>query len=314
MCGETAERHRYVKEFSGENEVCRVCFEEMTETWVAERCGKHVFCRKCAREYVTEKVNEGQEICCLYQFCEAVLTDEEVGSLVEPQVVSHWERKKTERNPQYRHCPGLNCPGFVLSTEDRIETKCPVCARQLCFHCGKDWHSPRTCETQSKAELCESRTVKACPGCQRFIEKDQGCDHMTCQVCRHQWCWQCLCTFTPTHTDPSSPDYCPYLHSLASPPPDTTLRKVMFYLFGFPLYLLIIVLLTPVCYLLWLCIVVWYVRLEIETQDDRNQWICYGILLWPFGPVFAAWAAAHYLALKWLQEDNFAWRQRLTHR
>ncbi|KAG9014383.1 hypothetical protein FRB94_012789 [Tulasnella sp. JGI-2019a] len=40
----------------------------------------------------------------------------------------------------------------------------------------------------------ESKT-KPCPACREPIEKDEGCDHMTCRPpggCGHEFCWLCL--------------------------------------------------------------------------------------------------------------------------
>ncbi|KAJ3536572.1 hypothetical protein NM208_g6661 [Fusarium decemcellulare] len=44
-------------------------------------------------------------------------------------------------------------------------------------------------EEQSKATV--NRTTKPCPGCGWAIEKNDGCSHMTCIKCKHQFCFEC---------------------------------------------------------------------------------------------------------------------------
>lgn len=38
-----------------------------------------------------------------------------------------------------------------------------------------------------------SKNAKLCPNCKVPIEKNNGCDHMTCKNCPHEFCWLCLC-------------------------------------------------------------------------------------------------------------------------
>ena len=38
---------------------------------------------------------------------------------------------------------------------------------------------------------CAANTKK-CPRCQTPIEKDEGCNHMACRKCRHEFCWICM--------------------------------------------------------------------------------------------------------------------------
>lgn len=34
--------------------------------------------------------------------------------------------------------------------------------------------------------------TKKCPECKKKISKEQGCMHMTCPYCKHNFCWMCL--------------------------------------------------------------------------------------------------------------------------
>lgn len=36
---------------------------------------------------------------------------------------------------------------------------------------------------------------KKCPQCNVSIEKNMGCDHMTCRYCGHEFCWLCLSAY-----------------------------------------------------------------------------------------------------------------------
>lgn len=42
--------------------------------------------------------------------------------------------------------------------------------------------------------------VRRCPGCGAGVEKNGGCDHMTCRTaggggCGHEFCWRCLAPY-----------------------------------------------------------------------------------------------------------------------
>jgi hypothetical protein len=40
--------------------------------------------------------------------------------------------------------------------------------------------------------------TKTCPSCTTSIEKNKGCDHMTCRHCKHEFCWECLADWKQT--------------------------------------------------------------------------------------------------------------------
>jgi hypothetical protein len=71
---------------------------------------------------------------------------------------------------------------------------------------GEEAHDPCSCAQLAEWELkCvnESETAnwilantRKCPACNARIEKNQGCNHMTCRLCKHDFCWICMGTLS----------------------------------------------------------------------------------------------------------------------
>jgi ariadne-1 len=112
-------------------------------------------------------------------------------------------------NERFRECPGPGC-GLVckypVGRSAIAEGSAPVpcsCGYRYCFLCGLEDHSPASCSMMKmwlKKESDESETAnwvsantKPCPGkhCGKTVEKNGGCNHMTCSQCRYEWCWIC---------------------------------------------------------------------------------------------------------------------------
>jgi len=78
---------------------------------------------------------------------------------------------------------------------------CPKCKYKFCFNCRTDeWHAGTTCENfqkwkaengQGEAKFAEwaQTNSKICPKCNVRIEKNGGCDHMTCWSCKYEFYW-----------------------------------------------------------------------------------------------------------------------------
>lgn len=83
------------------------------------------------------------------------------------------------------------------------------CRTIFCFSCGQEWHEPVNCDMLKKwLKKCsdDSETsnwlnanTKDCPQCHTTIEKDGGCNHVTCKsaACRFEFCWTCLGAWKP---------------------------------------------------------------------------------------------------------------------
>ncbi len=97
------------------------------------------------------------------------------------------------------HCELISIAIDAAYVEEVV--KC-ACGHQYCFKCGEIPHQPCSCQQLSLwNEKCsnESETAnwimtntKKCPKCSVRIEKNQGCNHMTCRSCSHHFCWLCF--------------------------------------------------------------------------------------------------------------------------
>ena len=110
-------------------------------------------------------------------------------------------------------CNNPDCPcedGFMVTVADHFKkVVCDICPREFCYDCGDMYHGDFDCAMpiDEMSSLLISQTTQPCPNCRVAIEKNEGCDHMTCKHCNQNWCWVCNDMFPPT--DPYHPFGCP---------------------------------------------------------------------------------------------------------
>lgn len=111
-------------------------------------------------------------------------------------------------NPRLNWCPNpRSCDSVVFSPLSVFTSPllmCPSCDFPFCGRCKGAPHGSATCDavqawqaklTSDGASIARILSVtKACPACHERIEKNMGCNHMTCR-CGHQFCWICMGTW-----------------------------------------------------------------------------------------------------------------------
>ena len=191
---------------------CTICYES-TSAYSALACG-HKFCNECYSKYLCHKItDEGHECVfarCPEAKCPLVITDPLVRSLVvagdqlaQYEKAQRLERSYVDDNPGLKWCVRPDCEHAVQAARGQLGVKCK-CGQRFCFSCGQDDHKPCTCDELKRWQIkCkdDSETfnwlvsnTKACPKCGTSIEKNGGCNHMTCRKsdCKHEWCWVCM--------------------------------------------------------------------------------------------------------------------------
>jgi ariadne-1 len=95
-------------------------------------------------------------------------------------------RRRLQMNPLFPpsmqvDCRRPSCWGLGYTGSETV----------MCFFCEEQWvfneDSNRTEQSHSEYGML----TKSCPECKQAIEKNGGCDHMTCR-CGHEFWWTSL--------------------------------------------------------------------------------------------------------------------------
>jgi len=114
---------------------------------------------------------------------------------------------QTTNSAKVFFCIMSGCPcedGFIVHKVVKKKVSCENCPQEYCFDCGKTYHGDFDCEIpiDEMSALLISQITKPCPKCHVAIEKNEGCNHMTCKQCGQHWCWicnECFPTNNPYH-------------------------------------------------------------------------------------------------------------------
>ncbi|GBF98045.1 hypothetical protein Rsub_10273 [Raphidocelis subcapitata] len=191
---------------------CRICFDEFPKASMHAGPCRHYFCGDCWRGYTHEAVCSGPaclDLRCPLPECKVAVPSPLVLQQLPPGDVAKYDtfllRSFVEDNRVMSWCTGANCDAAVQclverAPEEPLDVLC-TCTTTFCFNCKEEAHRPVACDTVRKwvtKNSAESENLnwilantKPCPKCHRPIEKNQGCMHMTCSQCRHEFCWLC---------------------------------------------------------------------------------------------------------------------------
>lgn len=181
-------------------EKCEICYDIREDKWTLPACGVHYFCLDCIKQYLETKISisQVQNIICPGENCLSKFSESEISSHLSTENFAKYkkflERENLHRDPSVKFCIQPDCEGFIKSSNENPRSLCNKCRFEMCFKCGRAWHSGKTCDEANDLDYNRwalNKDVKECPNCKFKIEKNQGCDHMTCIICRYEFCWLC---------------------------------------------------------------------------------------------------------------------------
>eukprot|EP01038_Epipyxis_sp_PR26KG_P016115 gene16115-21902_t len=187
---------------------CRICCDNEIKSEEAFHLGcKHQFCRDCFGEYLRNQVNDGP-LCiiahCAEHKCNQSITRSIYQHFLSPSYQEKYDiylvKHFIDRSKNMSYCPAPRCEKVAIGSG--ITTVRCTCSNPFCFKCGEEAHDPCSCAQLSDWNakcLNESETAnwilantRKCPECNTRIEKNQGCNHMTCRMCKYEFCWICM--------------------------------------------------------------------------------------------------------------------------
>ncbi|KAK2746260.1 hypothetical protein FQN55_005688 [Onygenales sp. PD_40] len=194
---------------------CDICCDDDDdlETY-AMRCG-HRFCVDCYRHYLGQKIREEGEaarIQCPQHDCHRIVDSKTLDFLVTEDLRERYHillmRTYVDDKENLKWCPAPNCEFAVDCPVKKRELNRIVptvqcsCTHSFCFGCTLNDHQPppctlvkkwlKKCKDDSETANWISANTKECPKCASTIEKNGGCNHMTCRKCKHEFCWMCM--------------------------------------------------------------------------------------------------------------------------
>ncbi|KAF8817475.1 hypothetical protein BYT27DRAFT_7199003 [Phlegmacium glaucopus] len=188
---------------------CGVCNELYGTLHIIElpTC-THTFCRECLRTFTKTKINEGRyPIFCPVCSIERTRVNQShiTQAVVDKLELSKQDLEKLNALQLVAHSVILHCPKCKqtmnvdrgeYATQRTIICPLPACRHKWCKECLKPLASSQTehnCKQHGFDRLMRRKGWKYCPGCNTPVQKETGCNHMTCGSpgCNVHFCYKC---------------------------------------------------------------------------------------------------------------------------
>ena len=202
------------------NSPCPICFNEEDDdnsSFIALSCNCKA-CVDCLSQWITLKISENHytvdsKISCIMMNCKKDLCIEGIYQRMPLSTQQKMDEALLQvyfsKEKDIRKCPNSNCTyAGIINTKSSCTSplQCDLCGTQwrdkqhyTTFENLQDWFRNRSKpQAEDLSETWIKQRSKKCPSCKVNIEKNGGCDHMTCKKCGHQFCWICKWRF-PRH-------------------------------------------------------------------------------------------------------------------
>ncbi|KAF3928296.1 hypothetical protein AA313_de0209059 [Arthrobotrys entomopaga] len=181
--------------YTGHRITCSICMTSVPHSNTIECPCDHIYCRDCLRKYIQNAMKDESMYpltCCRIEVPKAILS-----KILSPAEYREYTKKGIEYSTTNRlYCTNKRCFKFI--PPDKIDEVaqagvCSSCGTRVCSLCKNEDHRGlcRRDEGLEAVMLAAGQNGwRRCFKCQRMIELQHGCHHMTCH-CKAEFCYVC---------------------------------------------------------------------------------------------------------------------------
>ncbi|CAD8127706.1 unnamed protein product [Paramecium sonneborni] len=191
---------------------CNICLEVIELAEMATLQCFHIYHQKCLNQYCTTQIEARQfPLICPTVECKKNMIYSDLTEVLDDQKLIEFHQYTFKQyveshGDEYSWCPTPDCKYVFIA--DGTQFNCPSCTKSYCLQCKIEYHHGYSCQgykeliqNQLRAknekvlddqffQFVQGAKYKQCPQCKFWVEKNQGCDHMTCR-CKFQFCYIC---------------------------------------------------------------------------------------------------------------------------
>jgi len=182
---------------------CPICITDKEPMSCTSNCNHPPeYCKDCIITYLKSKISEKQpQIQCLK--CPSYFTPYDIKLFLPPELEMTWSNLTAtfflDHDENTRYCANTKCESVYLIDPDDTFFVCQRCQTKTCIRHRVVFHDGISCaeyEMFSLKPVTANDKMKHCPKCNHLIEKNEGCNHLTCR-CGYEFCWICLAAYDP---------------------------------------------------------------------------------------------------------------------
>lgn len=194
--------------------ICSICDDFMEEESIITLQCSHRFCKICMKSIISVAINNYNVsgVRCSDLQCYKPLSEPFALQLID-SICSTADKRKYLKILQDRiivegktmiMCPNKSCQNVISFKQknNRQTVNCTNCKMNFCSECRLSEHENKMClvdRNDNLKEFHKNKLIKACPTCKTPVEKESGCNHISCIFCGKPFCWLCGRKYTEFH-------------------------------------------------------------------------------------------------------------------